>query len=83
MKSNPEAARVEHLQGLLLPLSPHQMCDHLRLNWWAAMQLHTAILTRLLAGLEKPYCYRPNRVYYDWASHSRPTSGSPARECAK
>jgi len=29
-----------------------------------------AMLTRLLAPLEKPYCYRPDRVYYDWSSRS-------------
>jgi len=29
-----------------------------------------AMLTRLLAGLEKPYCYRPDRLYYDWSSQS-------------
>jgi hypothetical protein len=36
------AARVEHVQGLLLPLSPRQVCDHLRLNWRAAARLHKA-----------------------------------------
>jgi len=104
---NPDlnTARVEDSQGLLLPCSPHEVCDQLRLNWWAAAQLHKAgllsfdpatteklderqevelrflgalvasgcdhaMLTRLLAGLEKPYCYRPNRLYYDWSSQS-------------
>lgn len=105
MHSHLEAARVQHLQGLLLPLSPRLVCDHLHLNWWAAAQLHKAgllsfdpvstdklderqevelrflgalvaagcdhgMLSRLLAGLEKPYCYRPDRIYYDWASQS-------------
>lgn len=37
-----------------------------------------AMLARLLAGLEKPYCYRPDSVYYDWASQSwRPLPTPP------
>jgi len=37
-----------------------------------------AMLARLLAGLEKPYCYRPGSVYYDWASQSwRPLPTPP------
>jgi hypothetical protein len=103
MNSDLNTARVEDSQGLLLPFSPHEVCDQLRLNWWAAAQLHKAgllsfdpatteklderqevelrflgalvaagcdhaMLTRLLASLEKPYCYRPDRLYYDWSS---------------
>ena len=93
------------MQGMLLPQSPRQVCEHLGLNWWAATQLHlagvlsfnpevvetlderqevelrfvgaliaagcdNAMLARLLANLEKPYCYRPDRVYYDWTTQS-------------
>ena len=28
-----------------------------------------AMLHRLLDGLEKPFCYRPDRVFYDWNAH--------------
>jgi hypothetical protein len=103
--SDPSTARVENVQGLLLPLSPRELCEQLGVNWWASTQLFAVgllsfdpekvqilderqevelrflgalvaagcdptMLTRLLAGLEKPYCYRPDRVYYDWASKS-------------
>lgn len=29
-----------------------------------------AMLHRLLDGLEKPLCYRPDRIYYDWSARS-------------
>ena len=102
---DPSAARVENLQGLLLPFAPRELCEQLGLNWWASTQLFAvgllsfdpekvqklderqeielrflgalvaagcdpAMLTRLLAGLERPYCYRPDRLYYDWSSQS-------------
>ena len=115
MKSDPNIARVEHVQGLLLPLSPRDLSEQLGLNWWASTQLFAtgllsfdpekvqkldeqqevelrflgamvaagcdpAMLTRLLAGLVKPYCYRPNRVYYDWASQSWSLLPTPPEE---
>jgi hypothetical protein len=111
-------ARVEAIQGLLLPLAPRQLCEQIGLNWWAAGQLHVAgflsfnpeaverlderqevelrfvgalvaagcehaMLTRLLAGLEKPYCYRPGRVYYDWAAQSWQLLPEPPEEPEK
>ena len=33
-------ARVWAVQGQLFPLSPRAVCDKIRLNWWAAEQLH-------------------------------------------
>jgi hypothetical protein len=33
-------ARVWCVQGQLFPQSPRAVCDELRLNWWAAEQLH-------------------------------------------
>ena len=29
-----------------------------------------AMLHRLLDGLEKPFCYRPSRIFYNWPSRS-------------
>lgn len=29
-----------------------------------------AMLHRLLDGLEKPFCYRPDRVFFDWTARS-------------
>jgi hypothetical protein len=111
--SDVSTARVQAIQGLLLPQPPRQVCDEIGLNWWAAAQLHVAhflsfnpqavealderqevelrfvgalvaagcdhaMLTRLLATLDKPYCYRPGRLYYDWASQSwRPLPEPP------
>jgi hypothetical protein len=39
---NPRHARVSAAQGLLYTLSPRAVCDEIRLNWWAAEQLHAA-----------------------------------------
>ena len=98
-------ARQQQVQGLLLPLSPRQVCDQLGLNWLEANQLYAAgllsfspeavkamddsqeaelffigtlvaagcdnaMLTRLLAKLERPYSYRFSHLYYDWPSES-------------
>lgn len=102
---NPEHARAGAAQGLLIPNTPRAVCEHLGLNWWAALKLwdngwlsfdpdntpaldeaqeqelrfvgslvargcDPAMLRRLLHGLTKPYSYRSDRMYYDWASGS-------------
>ena len=37
---NPEVARVATAQQLLFPANPRAVCEHMGLNWWAALKLH-------------------------------------------
>jgi hypothetical protein len=37
---NPETARVAAVQQLLFPANPRAVCEHMGLNWWAALKLH-------------------------------------------
>jgi hypothetical protein len=37
---NPELARVAAAQQLLFPANPRALCEHMGLNWWAALKLH-------------------------------------------
>ena len=37
---NPELARVAAAQQLLFPANPRALCEHVGLNWWAALKLH-------------------------------------------
>ena len=39
-----------------------------------------AMLHRLLDGLEKPFCYRPDRIYYDWSAKCWQLLPQPAGE---
>lgn len=71
------AATQLHLAGLLSfnpetvdALDERQEVELRFVGALVAAGCDNAMLSRLLANLEKPYCYRPDRVYYDWASQS-------------
>lgn len=36
---NPELARIAAAQQLLFPANPRALCEHMGLNWWAALKL--------------------------------------------
>ena len=71
------AATQLHLAGLLSfnpeaveALDERQEVELRFVGALVAAGCDNAMLARLLATLEKPYCYRPDRVFYDWSSQS-------------
>ena len=40
LDDNPELARVSAAQQMLFPANSRAVCEHMGLNWWAALKLH-------------------------------------------
>jgi len=43
----------------------------------------TRMLRRLLERLEKPFCYRPGRIFYDWATQSWKCLPRPLKDASE
>ncbi|MBM4142589.1 MAG: hypothetical protein FJ225_03205 [Lentisphaerae bacterium] len=52
------------------PLSPGQEAELTFVGQLAVAGCDATMLKRLLSGLPKPYAYRAERVYYDWAGRA-------------
>ena len=56
-------------------LLPSQRAEMVFLGSLSKAGCDDIVLERLLAGLERPYCYNVNAMYYDWAAERWETRG--------